>query len=147
MSGAEAVGAVFANVSIALQLADAALNLHNFWKSVKDAPKSLKDLVNNLRTLQGVLKAIHTEEKMLPGPQEAIPTYEPLLECQRYFDELRALAERLQTDISKGKMQRTWKSLKIVFEKNHLDEFRSNLESMKSTLILARQTLARYVSL
>lgn len=144
MSGVEVVGVVLANASIALQLAEAAIKLHNFWKSVRDAPKSMKDLVQNLRVLEGVLKAIHTEEKMLPGPHEALPTYEPLIECRRYFDELRALAERLQVDISKGKMQRTWKSLKVVFEKDHIDEFRSNLESMKSTLILARQTLARY---
>lgn len=147
MSGVEVVGAVFANASIALQLADAALKLYNFWKAVRDAPKSMRDLVQNLRVLEGVLKAIHTEEKMLPGPHEALPTYEPLLECRRYFDELRALAERLQIDISRGKMQRTWKSLKVVFEKSHIDEFKSNLESMKSTLILARQTLARLAKL
>jgi len=90
-----------------------------------------------------VLRDIHAEEKMLPVPHEALPTHEPLLKCEQYLAELEALARKLQVDISKGKVQRTWKSVKVVFQKDDLGRFKGNLESMKVTLVLARQSLAR----
>ena len=144
MSGLDVASGVFATVSIALQLAEMALNLHNFWRSLKDTPTHVRELATDLLVLQRVLHEIHAEEQLLPGPSEALPTHEPLLQCERYLRELQALADKLKIDISKGKVQRTWKSVKVVFHKENLDHFRANLESMKSTLILARQSLARY---
>ncbi len=137
------VSAVFATVSIALQLADAAVQLHAFWQSFRGCPKEMRDLLSDLLLLQTVLKDIHAEETLLPVPHEALPTHEPLLKCEQYFGELEALARKLQVDISKGKVQRTWKSVKVVFQKDDLGKFKDNLESMKITLVLARQSLAR----
>lgn len=143
MSGLDVAGGVFATVSIALQLADTALKLHHFWRSLKDSPSQIREFASDLLVLQRVLFEIHEEEKLLPGPSDALPTHEPLLQCERYLGELQTLADKLKVDISKGRVQRTWKSIKVIFQKEHLDQFRANLESMKSTLILARQSLAR----
>ena len=146
MSGLEVFGGILASASIALQLADMAVKLHSFWKSFKDCPREMRDLLSDLLLLQRVLKDIHAEESLLSVPREALPTHEPLLKCEAYFRELEALAHKLQADISKGKVKRTWKSVKVVFQSEDLRRFKENLESMKVTLVLARQSLARYAS-
>ena len=82
MSGLDIAGGVFATVSIALQLADTALRLHNFWKSLQDSPHQVKAFANDLLVLQRVLREIHAEEALLPGPSEVLPTHQPLLQCE-----------------------------------------------------------------
>ena len=146
MSGLEVLGGVFATVSIALQLADAARKLHDFWTSVQHSPKEMKDLLLDLKLLQRVLQDIHSEEAALPVPHEALPTHEPLKKCGTYLAEIEVLARKLQVDIGKGKVKRTWQSVKVVFHNEDISRFKQNLESMKVTLILARQSLARYPS-
>jgi hypothetical protein len=130
-----------ASVSIALQLAEVALKLHRFWNRVEDAPKEMNDLLNDLMILKDVLRDIHVQQRMIPGPPAALPAHRPLLKCSEHFEELENLAKKLQLDSSNGVIKRKWKAMKVVFRKDQVLQLRSNIEAMKITLVLARQSL------
>jgi N-terminal domain on NACHT_NTPase and P-loop NTPases len=140
-SGLDLASGVFAGVSIALQLAEAALQLHQFWNRVEDAPKEMQDILNDLLILKDVLRDIHVQQTLIRGSKEVLPTHRPLLKCCEYFQELEILAKKLQLDKSEGVMKRKWKAVKVVFRKDQVIQLRANMESMKITLVLARQSL------
>lgn len=139
--GLDFASGVFASASIALQLAEAALQLHRFWNRVEDAPKEMRDILNDLLVLKDVLRDIHVQQTLIKGPKEELPTHRPLLKCWEYFQELEVLAKKLQLDKSEGVIKRKWKAVKVVFRKDQVIQLRANMESMKITLVLARQSL------
>lgn len=114
-SGLDLASGVFAGVSIALQLAEAALQLHQFWNRVEDAPKEMQDILNDLLILKDVLRDIHVQQALIWGSKEVLPTHRPLLKCCEPFQELEILAKKLQLDKSEGVMKRKWKALRWCF--------------------------------
>jgi hypothetical protein len=107
-SGLDLASGVFAGVSIALQL-------HQFWNRVEDAPKEMQDILNDLLILKDVLRDIHVQQALIWGSKEVLPTHRPLLNAASPFRSWRFWRRSCKLDKSEGVMKRKWKALRWCF--------------------------------
>ncbi len=63
MDGLSGAASVIAVVSFAIQLAESTKKLYDFWKSVDDAPDSVREIVADLKLLSTTLTEIAIHEQ------------------------------------------------------------------------------------
>jgi hypothetical protein len=130
---------VIAFVSLAIQLAQSTKQLYDFWASIKDAPKSIRMLTDDLRLVDAVLKEIESEGRLADPDATCLKA---LQSCQALVANLNSLANDLAPGFSSSKRHfRTYTALRAVGRSEKIQKFRSSLADMKSTLTLIQQRM------
>jgi hypothetical protein len=124
-------------VSLAIQLAENLKMLYDFWRSIKEAPESIRALANDLSLLSSVLVEIAAHGQQY-GQSET--TTNILESCTNQVKAMVAILDKLEKGwASSDPCVRKWSAVKAAFKEEKLAKFRILLEQTKSTLILARQ--------
>lgn len=118
-----------------LTIAQSAKQLYDFVKSVEDAPKSILEILEDLRVFQTIIEQIEYDKDA--SPTQLASAVKILALCKLKMQEMELLLEDLGLE-SCSKRRRTWASIKAVLRKEKIEAFRSSLESAKATLLLAR---------
>ena len=140
MEGLSTASGVIAVLSLTIQLANSIKELYEFWGSIEEAPGEVRDIVANLKLLSSVLDNIIQFEA---GTNHVIAddTLKDVLEScvlrVKRFTDLVSPFER--GFVSKKRAIRTWAALKAVLKAEKVKQFRTALEELKTTLLLAQQ--------
>jgi hypothetical protein len=130
---------VIAFVSLAIQLAQSTKQLYDFWASIKDAPKSIRRLTDDLRLVDAVLEEIEREGRLADPDATCLKA---LQSCQELVANLNSLADDLAPGFSSSKRHfRAYTALRAVGRSEKIQKFRSSLADMKSTLTLIQQRM------
>lgn len=133
MDGLSAAASGIAVVSLAIQLAESVKKLHDFWESVKDAPKHFCAIQTDLRLLFTILEKIDREED-LSDPY----IRDVLKNCEGQVASLVTTVSDIVPGFkAESRRTRAWASLKAAFKKEKVAEFKSCLQETMSTLRLA----------
>lgn len=129
--------------------------IHDFWSSVKDAPNSIRAVTNDLNLLVDVLSDAAVSEEPLGGCKT---TKNVLLSCSCYsfpsifqltmvfigqdrVHDLLQITQGLEHGLASGsRKSHKWAAVKVVFKEDKIRGFKSSLEEIKTTLLLARQS-------
>ncbi|MCJ1235045.1 hypothetical protein MMC14_003009 [Varicellaria rhodocarpa] len=140
MEGLSTASGVIAVLSLTVQLANSVKELYEFWSSIQEAPAEVRDIVANLKLLSCVLENIIEFE----AGQNYINTDDTLkdvlescgLKVRRFTDLVSSFEKGF---VSKKRTIRTWAALKAVLKAEKVKQFRTALEELKMTLLLAQQ--------
>lgn len=136
MEGLSATASVIAVGSVAVQLADGVKKLHDFWRSVKNAPDDVRAIAGDLH----VLSQIFAEINLKAQDQNASITA-ALMGCVHRVKPLATIVEDLEPGFeSKSPRIRKWSALKTGFKEKQIRRYQSSLERMKTSLFLALQS-------
>ncbi|KAE8446656.1 hypothetical protein EG329_011699 [Mollisiaceae sp. DMI_Dod_QoI] len=140
MDGLSGAASVIAVVSFAIQLAESTKKLYDFWKSVDDAPDSVREIVADLKLLSTTLTEIAIHEQKYGNNGSITDILESSTEqVQTMLRMITKLEHGLQ---SKSIRKRKWSAIKAVFGEEKIAKFQQRLLNTKTTLLLARQTLS-----
>ena len=128
MDGLSAAASGIAVVSLAFQCADGLLKLHDFMKSIKDAPEEISLICNDLRLPAEIIAALHCEEE----------AYRDVLELlQAKTTRLQLIITELEVDFrSVRKRDKYWTAFIAAKSGVVIRRFRDSLVDTKSTLML-----------
>ena len=130
----DAAAGAFAVISLAVQLADNIKKLSDFWKSVKDAPADVQNLITDLDLLSNVLREIDLEARQ----SEPNPTLENVLRrCEVNVSALKVCLDEMQPGLTSAKRSfKHWTAFKSVLKWEKIKKFQVILDQLKSTLSL-----------
>ncbi|KAK6225205.1 hypothetical protein QIS74_01252 [Colletotrichum tabaci] len=139
------VSSGFAVVSLALQLAEKVTKIHDFWRSVRDAPDELGSIAAELEFLKRVYIGIaHNAQRETIDPILTKALEDGQQEVTRFEALVSPLRKRCETE---SKIKRKWASLVAgVWRKEEVAEFRDSISRTKSTLLMALQASAQHRS-
>ncbi|OBR03407.1 hypothetical protein CH63R_12534 [Colletotrichum higginsianum IMI 349063] len=139
------VSSGFAVVSLALQLAEKVTKIHDFWRSVRDAPDELGSIAAELEFLERVYIGIaHNAQRETIDPILTKALEDGQQEVTRFEALVSPLRKRCETE---SRIKRKWASLVAgVWRKEEVAEFRNSISRTKSTLLMALQASARHQS-
>ena len=141
MDGVSSAASVIAVVSLAVQLADSAKQLCDFWSSIKDAPEDIRTIITDLELLTSVLAEMAFEAQRT-SPDSTLAAV--LQSCTGKLKSLTALTNNLEPGFSSRKPRIIkWSAFKFVLKREKLTRFQEVLESLKGTLVLAQQNRHR----
>ena len=138
---AEALGAVsgaFGIASFAFQIGESALKFKRLWSSIKDAPKEVTKLVDEVSTFAAVLSDFssayaHAIQFIAsPSGKECYHC------CEALTSELDNILRELEMGLKKGKYRG---GIKTVLYKDKISSVRSALHEAKTSLVLAQGSL------
>ena len=128
---------VFAVVSLAVQLAESAKKLHEFWGSIKDAPDTIRGIVSDLELLSDVLTRIALEAQSSRPDETMIAA---LKGCGVKLQIITAQVDKLEPGFaSKNLSIRKWSAFKTALKSEKLEKMQLAVEGAKTTLMLAQQ--------
>ena len=141
MDGLSSVASVTAVVSLAIQLADSIVKLHEFWESVQEAPEDVQNMCAELGVLSSVLSEIAIEAQHQP-PHDTLITV--LKQCSVKIRALTVQINEIEPGFaSKSRRIRKWSAIRTVFKQKKFKKLHTALEGLKSTLILAQHNSSR----
>jgi hypothetical protein len=139
---AEVLGVVASGIALG-QLADRIIHsirrLNEFWQSVRDAPRDLKNIVEELEmlgeTLLELQNGLGRDRKgiELQGTAAA----KCLRYCNKIAIELENTILELQQGLDSKRAGRHWAAIKAAFRKGAVQDLQQRLERAKSMLVLA----------
>ena len=137
----DGAAAAFAVVSLAIQLAHNIRKLSGFWKSVKEAPADVQNLITDLDLLSTVLCEISLEAQRT----EPDATLRNVLQrCEVNVAALDACLSEMQPGLtSKKRSLRHWTAITSVLKLEKIRKFQAILDQLKSTLMLVQQNQIR----
>ncbi|CZR52451.1 uncharacterized protein PAC_02328 [Phialocephala subalpina] len=140
MDGLSGAASGIAVVSFTLQLAESATKLYNFWKSVDEAPEFVHEIVEDLKLLSTTLAeiALHEQKHGNNGSVTDI-----LESCTGQIQIMLRMTTKIEHGLeSRSIGKRKWTAIKAVFKEEKIAKFQQRLLNIKTTLLLARQTLS-----
>ena len=124
--------------SIAVQLADSAKKLYDFWSSVKDAPDTIQRMTTDLQLLSDVLSRIALEAQS-SRPDDTIVAH--LRNCNVKLQSIVDLINKFEPGFASESFSiRKWSAVKAALKDEKLEKLLSAVESAKTTLIIVLQT-------
>ena len=138
----DGVSAVFAVVSLGVQLAGTVQATSEFLRSVLNAPDELLRLVDLLGQLQGTLghvsDLIEQQSSVLTSPGSLRSIAAALQNCEKSLKKLESLVDQLKRSLDRQhRIQRAWASLRTVLKKEELLELRKQIQESLITLQLS----------
>ena len=137
----DGAASVFAAVSIAIQLAESVKKLGDFWKSVKEAPQDVQNIITDLDLLTDALCEIALEAQRI----EPDATLESALRnCQFNTSLLIDILNELQPGFASSRRAvRKWTAFRSILKWDKIKKFQATVDRLKSTLMLMRQNQIR----
>lgn len=127
---AEALGVIsggFAVVSLALQLFDAAQQLHTFWQSFKESHSDVERIKNHLSTIHAVaatIAEIYQQEPQIHYDESIISS---LRACKETTEKMTHLVRDLGADRRVGRWGKGWTSLRATIKDKTIRKFENQL--------------------
>lgn len=136
MDGLSSASAVFAVVSVAIQLAETIHKLVEFWKAVEDAPDNVAGIFREL----GLLSKILTQSHELAQRHSFSDTFdEALKDCHSKIIRLYSKIHDTRSDFKSSRLRRRkWAAWKIVMNKTEIDSLQKSISEAKSTILLVQ---------
>ena len=127
----------FAVVSLAVQAAESAKKLYEFWGAVKDAPDTIRGMASDLELLSDVLSRIALEAQSSAPGHTMIAA---LKNCNSKIQSITVQIEKFEPGFaSKRSHVRKWSAIKTALKEGKLEKLLLAVEGVKTTLILAQQ--------
>lgn len=143
MEGLAGAAGVMAVGSITLQLADQFKKLHDFWTTFKDAPEDIRVIVIDMTLLLDVLKQMQVDEAECGLDPTTIAL---LRRCGDQVQSMLEIVEYLEPGFaSRSRRTRVLNALKATFRQEKIKKCREFLGDTKGSLLLAQQSLIRYI--
>lgn len=141
MSGFELVGVAASIFQIAELGAQLSIKLCTFCHKVKNADQNIQSLSNDVALTSTVLR--HLGDNLEQDRQGELysngalnTAREVLEECRKVFQQIGSAIDDPGKDSAKGLFQRAAKRVGFVIMEPQLDALKSNLERLKSTMLL-----------
>jgi hypothetical protein len=141
MSGLEVIGVIASIAQIANLGIKLSVKLCTFYRRVKDANQSIQSLSSEVSLtctiLQELGAALCRDEQAKVCSEKAFKTTQEVLgECIIVFNRIDEATEEENTRAGKGRFQLRAQKFTIAFMSSDIDLLRSNLERLKSTMLL-----------
>jgi len=147
---AELVGVVASGIAVtqfAGQIVQNIRNIHDFWQSIRDAPKDLSDSLEELELLGDTLLELHNNIDRHAGHQlPGTSAMRCMQYCRKVANDLEAIIVDLHEGLDGKKSRRHWVAIKAALRKQVLQDFQQRLDRAKSTLTLAISCYSLYVA-
>ncbi|KAK6600409.1 hypothetical protein H4I96_07735 [Botrytis cinerea] len=133
MDGLSSASAVFAVVSVAVQLAETIHKLVEFWKAVEDAPDNVASIFQEL----GLLSKILTQSHELAQIHSFSDIFdEALRDCYSKILKLHSKVENTRKNLNSSKLRkRKWAAWKIVLQKAEIDSLQKSISEAKTNIL------------
>lgn len=141
MSGLEVVGIVASILQIADLGAKISVKLCSFYHTIKDSNQSMQSLSSDVSLtcsiLQQLGKVLEKDQKTKICSEQAFRTAQDVLgECQTVFEGIDNAMEKQKQEGTRSALLRGARKLTVAFMGPNLDLLKSNLERLKSTMLL-----------
>ncbi len=138
----DGASAVFAVVSLGVQLAAVVRQANAFLRSVHNAPDELIRLIEVLDQLYAMLEHVRSlidQQALTPSlPGAIISVASALQNCEKRIKKLESLVNRLKGSVdSQRRVKRVYAAFKSVLKKEEITELRSQLHEDMMTLHLS----------
>lgn len=131
-------------IGLAGQLAQGVIKLKEIYTTINDAPKDVANLCTKMELLQVVLEEVGEQIQQLSHGNIDLDT-RTLRDVITQCETSRHRVETHVRNISDGSRLNTRAAMRYVFKKKELEDMLSDVEQCKSSLIIARQSIDRYV--
>lgn len=122
-------------------------NIHNFWQSIRDAPKDLSDSLEELELLGDTLLELHNSLDHHAGHQlPGTSAMKCMQYCRKVADDLEAIVVDLHEGLDDKKSRWHWAAIKTALRKRALQVLQQRLDRAKSMLTLAISCYSLYVA-
>lgn len=133
MDGLSSASAVFAVVSVAVQLAETIHKLVDFWKAVEDAPDNIASIFRELGLLSKILTQSH-ESAQLHSSSDILD--EALKDCCSKILKLHSKVENTRRNLNSSKLRkRKWAAWKIVLQKSEIDSLQKSISEARANIM------------
>ncbi|TGO63121.1 hypothetical protein BCON_0015g00500 [Botryotinia convoluta] len=133
MDGLSSASAVFAVVSIAVQLAETIHKLVDFWKAVEDAPDNIASIFRELELLSKILTQSYELAQLNSFPDIFD---EALKDCCSKILKLHSKVEDTRNNLNSSKLRkRKWAAWKIVLQKAEIDSLQKSISEAKTNIL------------
>lgn len=141
------VGLIASVIGIAGAGAKLTVTLYTFAETVNSADKSIRDVARDVSITSSVLSQLASimeqDKKAKISKDDAIKTADEAVRgCSDVFTEIGTALEKSITNINAGKTKAALEKMKWVFNEPKMELLRSNLERMKSSLLLLLSVLS-----
>jgi len=135
------VSSVTAVVSLAIELGGKIKKLCEFWDSVQDAPREIRNIAQDLNIISQVLDSIGQDaDTVRPHTSDLSASLAALEQCGDGVESLQEILRGIEPGFaSTSKRVKKWTAFKTAWKGDKLRIFRDELRDMKITLVLARQ--------
>jgi N-terminal domain on NACHT_NTPase and P-loop NTPases len=138
----EVAGGVLGIVSLLVQVSDKIEALRAFWKSFKDAPHDVADIIEGLEQLQELFR-----ERAMNMPVPSKTLLDVIARVDGKIMPLENLARELDDSFkSPRRVTRMWAAYRTAKKDVQIKKFREALMEAKTDLILANQMILEYVT-
>ncbi|KAF7945639.1 uncharacterized protein EAE97_004677 [Botrytis byssoidea] len=133
MDGLSSASAVFAVVSVAVQLVETIHKLVDFWKAVEDAPDNIASIFRELALLSKILTKSHELAQLHSFPEIFD---EALKDCCSKILKLHSKVENTRRNLNSSKLRkRKWAAWKIVLQKSEIDSLQKSISEAKTNIL------------
>ncbi|TGO49939.1 hypothetical protein BOTNAR_0411g00070 [Botryotinia narcissicola] len=133
MDGLSSASAVFAVVSVAVQLVETIHKLVDFWKAVEDAPDNIASIFRELALLSKILTKSHELAQLHSFPEIFD---EALKDCRSKILKLHLKVEDTRRNLNSSKLRkRKWAAWKIVLQKSEIDSLQKSISEAKTNIL------------
>lgn len=132
-------------VGLAGQLAQGVVKLKDIYTTIKDAPKDVADLCTKMESLQGVLEEVGDQIQQLSHGNIKIDRVifcGVMAQCETSRYRIEAHVKKLGECFRGNRAA----AVRFVFKKKEIQEMLFDVETCKSSLIIARQSIDGYVA-
>ncbi|EYE96774.1 uncharacterized protein EURHEDRAFT_384996 [Aspergillus ruber CBS 135680] len=141
MSGLEAIGIAASIIQVAELGTKLAVKLCTFYRQVKESNESIQNLSSDVSLTCSILHQLgdslnEDAETRLYSAQAFLTAQEVLEECRRVFDKIDHAVEEQRRDNTKNRVARVTRKFGLALMEGDLDAMRTNLERLKSTVLL-----------
>ncbi|KAJ9402585.1 hypothetical protein DTO282F9_781 [Paecilomyces variotii] len=140
MSGLEAIGVAASIIQVADLGTKLSVRLFSLYRRFKDADQALRDLSSDVALTCAILRelgeSIEKDEKSKLCSEEAFCTLKSILgQCREVLEQIQNMID-YRNSARKTPLQRMTEKIRNVLLEPSLDPLKSNLERLKSTMLL-----------
>lgn len=129
-------------VGLAGQLAQGVIKLKELYTTVKDAPKDVADLCASMELLRSLLEDVGQQVQQLShGNIDKRLIQEVVAHCEASRYKIEANVGSICNSIRNNRAG----AVRYLFKKKEIQEMLSDVERCKSNIIIARQSVERYI--
>ncbi|PLB48521.1 hypothetical protein P170DRAFT_212694 [Aspergillus steynii IBT 23096] len=140
-AGLDAIGVAASIIQLADFGAQLSMKLYTFYHQVKNADERLKSLSSNVSLTCTVLKQLASnleqDEQAQLYSHEAFDTARQVsADCDAIFKKIDSALDRFKDGLARSSLQRAAAKVGFVFMENDINILRSDLERLKTTMLL-----------
>jgi len=147
---AEVLGTVASAISIgalAGQIASSVVKLKSYLDQVKDAPDDVRNLIDEIDDLQILLSDIEDDRARNPYSEMLLQNNSAsrcLDHCRRGVERLSRVVDKMEADLqSLNPMKRRLNAVKMIWKRDQVEKYRTDLGSAVRLLSLSHQIYTR----